>query len=139
MNNPKNSKPNNKTPENIEVVIPAASLLDVMRRYKKITWPVTVTIRDYRRAGTLFFLRNRKDLEELRSRTEGLQVAYFRKVRNEMILDLAKDARVTVKYKLFRKPRNAALLSPREVIRYFLYRTGDLKEPEENAVKPSVK
>ena len=129
MNTTKNRISKTRKPENIQVIIPATSLMKVMRRYKKITWPVAVTIRDQDRSGKLFFLRDKSDLEAFQSRVGDLQVAYFGKVRDEMFLDLARDARVSVRYRSFRKPRNAALLSPTEIIRYFLYRTGDLVEP----------
>lgn len=139
MNFKKDNNSNNKAPETIQVIIPATSLWDVLRRYKKLVWPVAVTIRNHGRGDTVIYLRNKEELEEFRSHTEGLQIAYFRKVRNEMMVDLAKNARVTVKYKFFRKSRNGELLSLREVTRYFLYRTGDLKEPEENADKNKTK
>ncbi|MCR5675779.1 MAG: hypothetical protein K6G16_08730 [Lachnospiraceae bacterium] len=138
MNTTKNRIPKAKTPETIQVIVPAESLLDVMRRYKKVTWPVTVTIRDRRRGGTLFFLRNRGELEAFRKQAEGLQVAYFGKVRDELMVDLGKDAKVTVNYKSFRKARSAGLLTPSEAVRYFLYRTGDMKEAwKEKATKPA--
>ena len=136
MNTTKNRIPKAKNPETIQVAVPAASLVDVMRRYKKMTWPVTVTIRDRSRGGTLFFLRNRRDLETFRKQTGDLQVAYFAKVRNELLVDLDKNAKVTVRYSSFRKARGAELLSPSEVVRYFLYRTGDLKEPVPESRKP---
>ena len=132
MNNLKNRKKKNKnkTPEDIQVIIPAVSLLDVLRRYKKMTWPVTVTIRDSSRGGNLFFLRDSKELKNFRDHADGLYVSYFGRVRNEIMIDLDRKATVTVKYRHFRKPRNAELLTANETVRYFLYRTGDLKEPE---------
>ncbi len=139
MNTTKNRIPKAKTPETIQVVVPAASLLDVMRRYKKMTWPVTVTIRDRNRGGTLFFLRNRRELEAFRKQAGELQVAYFGKVRGELMVDLGKNAKVTVNYRSFRKARGAGLLSPSEVVRYFLYRTGDLKETKPEKVKAPKK
>ena len=129
MNTTKNRISKTRKPENIQVIIPATSIMKVMRRYKKITWPVAVTIRDQDRSGTLFFLRDKSDLEAFQSRVGDLQVAYFGKVRDEMFLDLGRDARVSVRYRSFRKPWNAELLSMTEIIRYFLYRTGDLVEP----------
>ncbi len=128
-----------KMPETIRVVVPAASLLDVMRRYRKITWPVTVTIRDRGTGGTLLLLRNRGELEHFRDRACDLQVAYFRKVRGELFLDLSGNATLTVRYRTFRRAGRAGLLVPTETVRYFLYRTGDLKEPEKEDGKPAGK
>lgn len=126
-NKSKNTKSVNR--ENVRVSIQAASILNLLYRYKKITWPVTVTVRGKGGSGRLFFFRDHEDILSFMDRCEGLQVCYFGVVRDEIMLDLSDDGEVIVNAKEFRKARDGERLTEREVTRFFLERCGDLKKP----------